>query len=112
MSINLFQREAIFDAFRKTFPHVAEWEMAQFVNELERVLEFAPANAAQVDIYKTAREYEFVLKNFFQTGHKIQAIKFVRQVHNPTPGLKDAKEITEHFWNKFRREGVQLGGQF
>lgn len=108
MTISFFHREAIYNTFRESFPGtgIPDWEIVSFINKLEDILEFAPYTQEQVEIFETAKKYEFVLKNFYETGRKVWAIKFVRQVSQPTPGLRDAKVIVDYFWAKFRTEGV------
>jgi len=107
MTINFFQREEIYNTFRKYWgDDIPGWEIVSFINKLEDILEFAPDTQDQVEAYGAAREFEFVLRNFYMTGRKVLAIKFVRQVLQPTPGLRDAKIVVDYFWAKFRTEGV------
>lgn len=108
MTINSFQAEEIFNAFRKNWGAAAilDWEITSFITKLECILEFAPDSQEQADAFKAAREFEFVLESFYTTNRKVMAIKFVRQISDPTPGLRDAKVVVDHFWDKFRAEGV------
>ena len=110
MKLNDYQREQVqFMLGDVAFGNLAP---TAFIAELESILEFEAENSQQAELFRLAKDYEYVLRNFYQTDLKIAAIEFLRQLSN-TSGtdvlLYYAKRVVDHFWNKFQKDTQRKG---